>query len=127
MKQNPISDRKDHTTENKRRTGAKYERFAADYLQKQGMVILKHNYRGGGGEIDIIGRDGKYLVFVEVKYRKNEMKGSPAEAVTVFKQQRIRRAARSYLYVYHDEEDIPCRFDVVSILDTKIQWIKDAF
>lgn len=55
---------------NTRQTGNVYEQIAADYLEKQGMRILERNFRRGrNGEIDIIGRDGKYLVFVEVKYR----------------------------------------------------------
>ena len=53
---------------NTRQTGNVYEQMAADYLEKQGMRILERNFRRGrNGEIDIIGRDGKYLVFVEVK------------------------------------------------------------
>ena len=47
---------------NTRQTGNVYEQMAADYLEKQGMRILERNFRRGrNGEIDIIGRDGKYL------------------------------------------------------------------
>lgn len=113
--------------ENRRQLGGRYERQAADYLRARGMRILEQNYRSRGGEIDLIGRDGKYLVFVEVKYRKSRKNGDPSEAVTRSKRQRIRQTARFYLYSHRYGEDTPCRFDVVSILDGEICWIKDAF
>ena len=56
---------------NTRSTGSCYERKAADYLKQQGLFILRYNYRCRFGEIDLIARDGEYLVFVEVKYRKD--------------------------------------------------------
>ena len=112
---------------NKRLVGNRYERLAADYLEKQGMRILESNYRNQSGEIDIIGMDGGYLVFVEVKYRKDQKKGEPAEAVTVYKQRRIRRVAEHYLYSRPYGGEIPCRCDVVSVLGAEISWIKDAF
>ena len=62
---------------NNRQTGNAYEQMAAEYLQKKGMIILDRNFhRGRNGEIDIVGRDGKYLVFVEVKYRSGTAKGN---------------------------------------------------
>lgn len=111
---------------NKRNTGKQYESLAAEYLQRQGMVILERNYRDRTGEIDLIGRDGAFLVFVEVKYRRDLRTGEPAEAVTARKQQRIRRTAQYYLYS-HRCGNVPCRFDVVSILGEEIRWIPDAF
>lgn len=111
---------------NKRNTGKQYESLAAEYLQSQGMVILERNYRDRTGEIDLIGRDGEFLVFVEVKYRRDLRTGDPAEAVTARKQQRIRRTAQYYLYS-HRCGNVPCRFDVVSILGEEIRWIPDAF
>ena len=82
---------------NTRQTGNVYEQMAADYLEKQGMRILERNFRRGrNGEIDIIGRDGKYLVFVEVKYRSGDEKGNAAEAVTTAKQRTICRVADYY-------------------------------
>lgn len=111
---------------NKRHIGSQYERMAAEYLEKQGVVILEQNYHARQGEIDIIGKDKDYLIFVEVKYRKNAESGDPAEAVTSWKQRHIRMTAQYYLYS-HRYGDIPCRFDVVSILDHEILWIQDAF
>ena len=111
---------------NKRNTGTRYEGLAADYLQGQGLTIMERNYQDRTGEIDLIGRDGTFLVFVEVKYRRDMRSGDPAEAVTPRKQQHIRRTAQYYLYS-HRCGDVPCRFDVVSILGEEIRWIRDAF
>lgn len=110
-----------------RERGRRYEVFAARYLCSRGYQILAQNFRCGQGEVDIIAREGKYLVFVEVKYRRNLGTGFPAEAVDGKKQQRIRQAARYYLYRNHYGEEIPCRFDMVSIVGEKISLIQDAF
>lgn len=112
---------------NKRKVGGGYEEMAAAYLAEQGLAVLEKNYRDRRGEIDIIARDGRYLVFVEVKYRSNAKKGAPAEAVGYYKQQRIRATAAYYLYSHHLGENTPCRFDVISILGEYICQIRDAF
>ena len=112
---------------NNRETGSRFEEMAAGYLRDMGYVILERNYRTRLGEIDIIARDGKALVFIEVKYRMNLEKGDPAEAVHGQKQRRIRNAARMYLYRHQLGEEVPCRFDVVAILDSEIRLIRDAF
>lgn len=113
--------------ENKRLIGSRYEQMAADFLTAQGAVIIEKNYRCRHGEIDLIVRDGRYLVFTEVKYRKDGRMGDPAEAVDFHKQQRIRQTARYYLYSRRYGEDTPCRFDVISILGDEIHWIRNAF
>lgn len=113
--------------QNKRETGSQKEELAAEFLTRRGVKILKQNFRCRQGEIDLIGRDGCYLVFFEVKYRKNERKGAPAEAVGYRKQQKIRYTAQYYLCRFRYPEDTPCRFDVVGILGEKITWIRDAF
>ena len=56
---------------NTRKTGARYELLAAVHLEKCGYHIIEKNYRCRIGEIDLVACDGAYLVFVEVKYRKN--------------------------------------------------------
>ena len=113
--------------QNRRQAGAHYEQEAAAYLKQQGLTILERNFHSRDGEIDLIARDGRYLVFVEVKYRKNTANGEPAEAVDYYKQRHIRRTAQYYLYSRRYGEDTPCRFDVVSILDGQINWIQNAF
>ena len=102
--------------------------MAADYLEKQGMQILERNFRRGrNGEIDIIGREGKYLVFVEVKYRSGDEKGNAAEAVTKAKQRTICRVADYYRFLHHCAEDTPVRFDVIAVDGKQLSWIQNAF
>ncbi len=113
--------------ENRRAKGSRYEEKAAAFLQEKGYQILERNYRDRAGEIDLIARDGMYLVFVEVKYRRNRETGYPEEAVDVRKQTRIRHTAEYYLYSRRYPADTPCRFDVVSILGEEIRLIADAF
>ena len=76
---------------NNRETGSHYERLAGAYLEQEGYEILEYNYRCKTGEIDIIAKEGQTLVFVEVKYRKDDKKGYPAQAVDQRKQQKIRK------------------------------------
>jgi len=75
--------------------------------------------------------DRQALVFVEVKYRKNDYHGSGAEAVTFHKQGRISRTAAWYLAKNPQRAESICRFDVVAIdpkeKDEGINWIKNAF
>ncbi|MBS6396504.1 MAG: YraN family protein [Clostridiales bacterium] len=112
---------------NNRKKGTAYEEWAAAWLTRKGMEILKRNYRCRQGEIDLIARDGKYLVFIEVKYRGVGKAGHPAEAVDRRKQARIIRAARQYLFENRISEDQACRFDVVSILGEEPEHIEHAF
>ena len=111
---------------NRRETGTQYEKMAAAYLQKQGYEIIEQNFRCRQGEIDIIAQDGEYLFFCEVKYRSTEQKGHPLEAVTVQKQHRISRTALYYI-AKKGLIDVPCRFDVIGILDKEIVLYKNAF
>lgn len=112
---------------NTRKTGTWYEQKAAEYLKCQGLVILAYNYRCRFGEIDLIARDGRYVVFVEVKYRRNDSSGVSLEAVTPAKQRVISRVAQFYLTVKYNSVDVPCRFDVVGIDGDRLQWKKNAF
>lgn len=112
---------------NTREMGSSYERKAAMYLEKQGLIILKYNYRCKMGEIDLIARDGEYLVFVEVKYRSQNKAGYSLEAVNLAKQKKISKAARYFLTMEYHCTEIPCRFDVVGIDGDHLHWIKDAF
>ena len=112
---------------NKRSLGAKHEQRAAQYLEALGYFILETNFRCRQGEIDIIARDGAYLVFVEVKYCADGRAGEPEEAVTPAKQQTILRVARFYLYCHRLPETTKCRFDVVAIKGEEVRLIRDAF
>ncbi len=112
---------------NKRETGIQYEQVAADFLQSRGYNILKQNYYCRYGEIDIIAEENGYTVFIEVKYRKNTMSGSPESAVNGIKRKHIRQAALDFLINSYGTEEIPCRFDIVAITGNQINLIKDAF
>ncbi len=113
--------------ENKREIGAVYEKQAVEFLQKKGYEILETNFRCRQGEIDIIAKEKEYLVFVEVKYRKDTRAGSGLEAVDYHKQHKIIQTARYYLYSHQLAEEIPCRFDVIGICPNKITLIRNAF
>ncbi len=112
---------------NNRRKGSCYEDMAASFFEKQGSEILERNYRRKTGEIDLIIDDHGVLVFTEVKFRRNDRKGYPSEAVTAPKQARIYRTAEWYLNEHPEYSHKPCRFDVISILDEKITHIPNAF
>ena len=103
------------------------EAEVANYLRRRGYTLLAHGFHCRFGEIDLIARDGSYLVFVEVKYRSSLAKGAPAEAVGPAKQRRIRQAASFYLYSKGLGLERPCRFDVVSITGNEILLIQNAF
>lgn len=113
--------------QNNRETGSRYEEQAAVFLIHEGYEIIERNFRCRSGEIDLIGREGRYLVFLEVKYRRSGESGDPSEAVDRRKQKKIIDTARYYLFTHGYSEDIPCRFDVVAILEQDIRVIKDAF
>ena len=111
-------------------TGKNGEELAVQYLEKQGYIIVARNYRLRIGEIDIIARDGEFLVFVEVKTRRSNRFGSPFEAVDFRKQQQIIRVARMYL-ARHGGENCAVRFDVVAVCFDKgapvVELLKNAF
>ncbi len=113
---------------NSRQKGTVYEEKAADYLKSKGYTILERNYRVNKGEIDIIARQGKYLVFIEVKYRSSSTKGCAEEAVDVRKQRQISDVSLFYLNSRGYGMDIPCRYDVITISgDGVFSHIENAF
>jgi len=111
--------------------GEYWEGVALTYLKKNKLKKIKRNYHCKAGEIDIIMTDKDTLVFIEVKYRKNDDWVSAAESVTKKKQTRIIKAAQMFLLQNKKFEDWNCRFDVMSIQGDKqnpeIDWIQSAF
>ena len=83
------------------------------------------------GEIDLVMQDCDWLVFVEVRYRREAAFGSACETVHGPKQQRIIRAAGLYLGQRPRLATRPCRFDVVGISGQRwrprVEWLQDAF
>ena len=93
--------------------GAWGEATAAEYLRKKRYKILASGYHSRFGEIDLIASQGKYIVFVEVKLRKDGRFGSPGEFVTSQKQRKIILAAKSWLAKNNTDKII--RFDIIEI------------
>ena len=114
-----------------RARGIRGEALAVTYLKKKGYKIIERNYRCQWGEIDLIARDGKTLIFVEIKSRSSSGFGLPQDAVDRFKQEKLIQAARAYMAEHHVQETIPARFDVVAVQLTpsgpEMELIKDAF
>lgn len=105
------------------------EELAAKFLRKKRYRIVEMNYRCRMGEIDLIVENRQYLVFVEVKLRKNANFAEAMEFVDARKQSRIKTTAM--LYLSQHETDKLCRFDVIEIYDdakkTIIHHLEDAF
>lgn len=112
---------------NKRSIGKEFEQRAVDFLQDKGYLILERNYQCKFGEIDIIALDREYLVFVEVKYRKNRESGYPEEAVNYQKQRKISKTAGYYCLQKNILENVCCRFDVIAIDAGEIRHYENAF
>lgn len=112
---------------NKRQVGQGMEGEAIKHLVQNGYKILENNYYTPKGEIDIIAKEGDYLVFLEVKYRKNVRYGYPEEAIDARKQIKIKNTSRYYIMKNKNSYNIPCRYDVVVILGSEIKIIKNAF
>ena len=111
--------------------GRRGENIAARHLRRSGYKVLYRNFRAQkGGEVDIVCRDKDTLVFVEVKTRRSDQFGAPAEAVTPFKQQLIARGALEWLKLL-GHPDILFRFDIAEVLvtggESEVNVIKDAF
>jgi putative endonuclease len=97
----------------KRELGRFGEERAARYLRLRGYRIVETNYACRSGEIDLIARRGRYIVFVEVKLRKSADFAPAREFVTAAKQQRIRSTAALWLSLH--ETELQPRFDVIEI------------
>ena len=123
---------------NTRQTGRQGENAACDWLTKQGYTIVQKNYISPHGEIDIIAEDDKYIVFVEVKYRKKTVHlakyGRPIRAITQKKKERIIFTAKHYLRS-HPSQKRP-RIDAIEIVSEttpegfvtlQIKHFKNAF
>ena len=115
----------------RQRVGLAGERAAEAALQRAGLTPIERRFRRRFGEIDLIARRGPLIVFVEVKTRRGDRFGRPAEAVTPAKQRRMARVAASYLQRRGWLEQ-PCRFDVVEVTlqpgaAPRVRHIEDAF
>ena len=101
------------------------ESQARKYLEQQGLTFVEQNVRYKFGEIDLVMRQGKALIFVEVKYRAKSQFGGPLHALSAKQIKRLRRAAEHYMQLKH--LDVICRFDLIGIEPAQIYWLKNAF
>lgn len=107
--------------------GIEAEKIAAEFLISQSLTLITQNYSCKYGEIDLIMRDGKITVFVEVRLRSNSTFGSAGDSITKSKQLKLSRTAEHYLQHYGN---VACRFDAILMSKTDtahIEWIKNAF
>lgn len=113
----------------KHELGKRGEAFALHLLVSKGFKIIATNWRFRKDEVDIIAKDDKFLVIVEVKTRSTNYFGEPFTAVTKKKQGFLIRAANAYIEEY--DIDLECRFDIISIVFAKnkhqVEHIEDAF
>jgi len=111
--------------------GKKTENLAKDYLLKHGLEFLFANYRLKFGEIDLIMQDQDTLVFVEVKYRKDNNFMEAFESVNYTKQKKLKRTALYFLQANYKYQNNICRFDVITLCGSmenlKFHWLKNAF
>ncbi len=125
------SSNNNHQSKSTRDKGKEAEDRAVELLKGKGYEIIKRNFHFGRyGEIDIIAKDGKVLVFVEVRSCETKQYGSPVESITPQKQKAIRRVAEGYYFV-NKLTDAESRYDVVTIdysgTPEKIEHLVNAF
>jgi putative endonuclease len=106
------------------------EDAAAALLVRSGFRVVDRNFRCPVGEIDIVARRGRLLVFCEVKARRSARWGDPSEAVNYAKQNRLRRLAAAWMSLRRPG-DVDVRFDVVSVIVragcVQTRHVPDAF
>jgi putative endonuclease len=112
------------TLSDKQVQGQASEDAALAYLLGKGWQLATRNFRCKVGELDLIMRDGPYLVFVEVRQRAAARFGGAAASITPAKQQRLLRAAQFYLQRCRPLP--PCRFDVVAFDGNQVSWLRNV-
>ena len=119
-----------------KQTGDAWEAQARRWLESKGLRFVAANVNERGGEIDLIMREGRTTVFVEVRYRRSALYGGAAASVTRSKQHKLLQTARFKLLqtarlwlARHNGsfDTVDCRFDVVAFTGNEVEWIKDAF
>ena len=109
------------------RLGAHGEQLVATWYRQQGHTVVDRNWRAGrAGELDLVIVDGSILIFCEVKTRSSTAYGTPAEAVTIDKQRRIRRLAGQWM-AEHDVRPATVRFDVAGVVGHSVDVRLAAF
>jgi len=112
------------------KTGKKGEDLAIKFLKEKGYALLENNWRFRRSEVDIIAKDGKILVFIEVKTRSSNYFGEPASFVSNRKKTLLQDAATAYMQQINHTWEI--RFDIIGILirptsEIELKHFEDAF
>ena len=107
--------------------GRAAERRAWWFYRLRGYRILETNVWSGGNELDLVARRGRRLAFVEVKAKGGCQYGNPFEMVTPEKQRRLRRAAEAWLAAHPECAGLEASFDVVALLNGRVERLRDAF
>jgi len=112
--------------------GQETEDACCAYLKKQGLSLIEKNFHCRNGEIDLIMKDDKTIVFIEVRYRRNNNFGGAIESITPSKQKKVRASAETYIQCNAISDDV--RIDFVAMTQDPDQlsgytfeWIKNAF
>lgn len=113
-------------THRRRALGASGEDAVAAWYQERGYEILVRNWRCRDGELDLVVRSGRSLVFCEVKTRTTDAFGAPVEAVTQAKRARLRRLASRWLTEAPMRAQ-EIRFDVASVMGDRVEVLEGAF
>lgn len=108
----------------KQQCGRYWEEQALAYLRARSLVLVESNYTCRGGEIDLVMRDGDTVVFVEVRQRDDPAYGGAAASISPAKIRRLVRAAQTWLL--RCDRMPPCRFDVVAIDGTNMEWLRNV-
>jgi putative endonuclease len=103
------------------------EELAAEWYARRGYSVLERNWRCPIGEIDLIARRGRLVVFCEVKARRSAAVVLPAMAVGPVKQQRLRRLAAAWLATHRFRRGVEVRFDVVAVTGSVVDVYENAF
>ncbi|MCW9012674.1 MAG: YraN family protein [Gammaproteobacteria bacterium] len=109
--------------------GKRAEQLACNHLLQQGLVLIEKNYHCRQGEIDLIMTQNDSLIFIEVRYRKNNDYGGAKESITRAKQKKIHITALHYMQRHN--KNVNARFDVIAITgegkQQQLEWIQNAF
>ena len=126
MRSSRVSTTASRPPDQRRQRGTLGEHRAARELERRGYAIVERNFRCRAGELDIVAMHGDVLVFVEVRCRRDALRGSGVEAVGHRKRAQVTRLAEIYLTM-RGLRPARCRFDIVGITGDRVDVIVDAW
>ena len=131
MSRHRSSGHSERVTDDRVARGLVAEQLAAAHLEAAGLVVLAARFRCVFGEVDLVMRDVRELVFVEVRSRRPGSRIDPVETITPVKRRRLAQTAQAYLAAHRRYRRWPARFDVVGVSGDperpQISWLRNAF